>query len=127
MQTELEEARTRQQSAALAATRTALARLETARGEAGREIVQAAACSPGDLATLAGYRRGLILRKQSLRAQEQEGERRLAEQRQRWMEARRKCRLLEKLKERRQAEHALLVNRELDAIAGEMFLSRWSR
>jgi flagellar export protein FliJ len=126
-QTDLEENRTKQMSAALAQTRAALVEVESSRAGAGRETVQAATLHPRDLAALAGYRRRLALREAALRRQEQECEQRLADQRRRWVEARRRCRLLEKLKERRLAEYTLQLGREFDAQASEMFLSRWRR
>jgi hypothetical protein len=43
------------------------------------------------------------------------------------MEARRRCRLLEKLKERRRAEWEKARDRELEELASESFLARWNR
>ena len=42
------------------------------------------------------------------------------------MEARRRCRLLERLKERRRAEWRAEEGKELEALASESFLARWS-
>ena len=43
------------------------------------------------------------------------------------LEARRRCSLLERLKERRLAEWTHERDRELDEIAAESYLARWSR
>jgi hypothetical protein len=39
--------------------------------------------------------------------------------------ARRRCRLLEKLRDRRREEHEQAINRELEEIASELTLARW--
>ena len=43
------------------------------------------------------------------------------------LEARRRCRLLEKLKERRLAEWRAAAEREIEALAAEAFLTRWNQ
>jgi hypothetical protein len=43
------------------------------------------------------------------------------------LEARRRCRLLERLKERRKGEWDIAFNRELEAVAAESFLAQWNR
>jgi hypothetical protein len=48
-------------------------------------------------------------------------------QQQTMLEARRRCRLLERLKERRMAEWTVARDHELDEIAAESYLARWSR
>jgi hypothetical protein len=48
-------------------------------------------------------------------------------QQQTMLEARRRCRLLERLKERRMAEWTVARDHELDDIAAESYLARWSR
>jgi len=50
----------------------------------------------------------------------------LAEREAAMMEARRRFRLLEKLKERRLAEWQKVQERELDQIASESFLAKWN-
>jgi hypothetical protein len=42
------------------------------------------------------------------------------------LEARRRCRLLERLKERRLAEWTSARDRELEEVASESFLARWA-
>ena len=43
------------------------------------------------------------------------------------LEARRRCRLLERLKERRLADWTAERNRQLEEVASESFLARWRR
>ena len=43
------------------------------------------------------------------------------------LEARRRCRLLERLKERRLAEWTAERDQELEEMAAETYLARWSR
>jgi hypothetical protein len=43
------------------------------------------------------------------------------------LEARRCCRLLERLKERRRAEWQAATDREMEELAAESFLAGWSR
>jgi hypothetical protein len=42
-------------------------------------------------------------------------------------EARRRCRLLERLRERRRAEWKTENDRELEQVAAESYLARWGR
>ncbi len=50
---------------------------------------------------------------------------RLARQQNSYMEARRDLRLLEKLRERRLAEWTIEAGREMENVAGELYLARW--
>ncbi len=68
----------------------------------------------------------LDLKQRQLAEAVRQCEQRLAAQRKRWTEARRRCRLLEKLKERRRAEYDYEMNRELESLASETFLARWN-
>jgi flagellar biosynthesis chaperone FliJ len=56
-----------------------------------------------------------------------EGEKKLEECRNAMLEARRRCRLLEKLKERRKADWTVALNRELEELASESYLAQWNR
>ena len=53
--------------------------------------------------------------------------RELAKQQAAMLEARRRCRLLERLKERRWSEWKLAADRELEQAASESYLARWGR
>jgi hypothetical protein len=125
--TDLEEARTKQWLAALAQTRNARAQLVLSREEAGRAVVAAAALEPQDLVALAEFRWGVAARDLELQKREQDCEQKLAEQRRRWIEARRRCLLLEKLKERRLAEYRAQLDHELETVAMESFAAGWGR
>ena len=57
----------------------------------------------------------------------EECSRRIEAQRSRLLEARRQCRLLEKMKQRGQEEWSRALARELDDFASEMHLAQWSR
>jgi len=125
--TELEEARTRQWLAALAETQAGRVQLAGARREAEEQLMTAPALLPQELDTLADYREGLATRDRELRKREQNCEQRLEEQRRCWMDARRRCRLLEKLRERRLAEYRIELDRELETLAMESFAAGRSR
>ena len=51
----------------------------------------------------------------------------LADQQKQMLEARRRCRLLERLKDRRLLEWTAARDHELEDIAAESYLSRWSQ
>jgi hypothetical protein len=53
--------------------------------------------------------------------------RKLAAQEAAMLEARRRCRLLERLKERRGGEWRMAENREVDELASESYIARWNR
>jgi hypothetical protein len=56
-----------------------------------------------------------------------EAAQKLAEQQKLMLEARRRCRLLERLKERRFTEWTATRDREVEEIAAESYLARWGR
>jgi hypothetical protein len=101
--------------------------LKAERTAIDRELLTRYAIPAADLLNLGLYR---------LRANQQETE--LAEERRqrvlsaseqcaRVQRAQRNVKLLEKLKERRLEEHAVLAGRELEAVAAEAYLARWSQ
>jgi regulator of protease activity HflC (stomatin/prohibitin superfamily) len=57
----------------------------------------------------------------------QRREQAMRDQMQRVQEAQRRVRLVEKLRERRQAEHRYLEEKEIETLAAEAFLARWDR
>jgi len=125
-QCELEETRTKQLAAGLQQLQAEQTALDESRQTANRTVLDAQSPLPGDLSALAGYRRVLDLKQRQLAEAVRQCEQRLAAQRKRWTEARRRCRLLEKLKERRRAEYDYEMNRELESLASETFLARWN-
>lgn len=126
-QLELEELKFKQMSAALQELDRQRAALESARDSAGRDLIGSGVVTGLDLHALAGYRNALALRSAAMLRQRRQEEARLEEQRRKYQEARRQCRLLEKLKERRRAQWQAECDRELEELASESFLSKWNR
>jgi flagellar export protein FliJ len=86
--------------------------------------------SPGDvsgetLAALEAYRDWV--RRETLRLEDRirQLDRRIAEQRGRVIEAQRKVKLLERLREKALRQWTAEVNREIESFAAEAFLARW--
>lgn len=107
-------------------------RLEAARvailaswDRAGRQLLAAASVDGSDLAALGGYRSRLEREREVNTRQRQEASGRTACQRVKVMEAHRRVRLLEKLRQRRFEEWRVGWNRETENFAGEAFLARW--
>jgi len=126
-QLELEESRFRQRMAEIADLDRARDSLLAAEREAEIELRQSASISGQDLMALTGYRRWVAARARKLAADRAEAQKRLAAQETAMLEARRRCRLLERLKERRLAEWEAARDRELDALASESYLAGWVR
>jgi hypothetical protein len=78
-----------------------------------------------DLDALAGFRLRLRRQEQTLLGTCREIEARLAEERGRWLEVRRRVRMLEKLKARRVQQYVYEHDRELEQFAAEMYLAQW--
>jgi hypothetical protein len=127
MQLELERDKLRQATAGLAEMALAAVRLELVKSRAEGAVCQSAAVEAGDLWALAAYRQRLIAELQALALRRAAAERQAAAQRQKVLEAQRQCRLLEKLEQRRHAEWRRAQDREMESVAAESFLARWSR
>jgi flagellar export protein FliJ len=86
-------------------------------------------CDARDAGTdpLDAYRVQTGRRKEALRQRLVEARKQVAAQRERLLEARRKHRLVEKLRERRVAEWVMESNREIEQNAAESHLARLSR
>lgn len=126
-QLELEEVKFRQQAAILAALDRQRAELEAEGIRAEVEVRDRRHVTGSDLSALGKYRLFIKDREAHL-AQERAACSRLLEERQTAMlEARRRFCLLEKLKERRFAEWEKARDKELEEVASESFLARWSR
>jgi len=124
---ELEQFRMRELAAALESTEQKRARLEAER-LAAQQALQLSRTTPAE--ELAAYDAFLVrLRKldQQLLELRRRQQQELDRQRKRVLEAQRRCRLLERLKERRRREWEIEVNRELENFAAEAHLFRWSR
>jgi flagellar export protein FliJ len=125
-QLELEEARYKQQLAGLAA----LDRLReeiAAAGTGAENDVRRRSYVPGpDLTALDRFRSHAKVEEARLVEQRVAAARKAAEQHEAMLAAQRRCRLLERLRERRLADWQAARDRELDEIAAESFLARWT-
>jgi len=124
---ELEEARYRQQAAALAAFDRARAEMVAEGVHTESEARSWNPLTDRDLAALAEFRRDLRARETSLGARRAECARQLTALENAMLEARRRYRLLERLKERGLEAWKAERDRELEQLASESFLARWER
>jgi len=126
-QLELVEIEFRREGAALAELDRALAELGDRGIRIEAEVRDWNFLSGRDLSALSGFRLYAERRAKALAAQRAEQARKLAERELDMQEARRRCRLLEKLRERRLAEWQSAHARELEEIAAESYLARFAR
>jgi hypothetical protein len=127
LQLEQEEARFRRQSALLAEIDRSRADLEAAGVHTEAQVRQWNPVEGRDLAALGAYRVEIRRQQDRMAEARREAVRQLADQQQKLLEAQRRCRLLERLKERRLAEWREGFDRELQELASESFLARWNR
>ena len=104
-----------------------LKELEELRQRAEQALLEAPAVTGSELAALEAYRRRLNLERARKQQELADCEPRIEAQRQRVLEAQRRVRLLERLRERRFSEWEAELNRELEALAAESYLARWKR
>jgi uncharacterized sporulation protein YeaH/YhbH (DUF444 family) len=126
-QLEVEEAKFKRQAATLAELDRARAELEAA---GIKSEVQVRGWSPlvgRDLAALGSYRLHVKMKKTEMGARRAECQEKLAAQQKAMLEARRRLRLLERLKDRRFQEWQSASNRELEGLAAESHLGQWKR
>jgi len=126
-QLELEEVRFKQQVAALAELDGARARLEAAGMQAELQVRDWSEMRGGDLAALGSFRLDVKQRENQIAARRVECQKSLETQQRIMLEARRRSRLLERLKDRRLAEWQATRDRELEEIASDSFLAKWGR
>ncbi len=94
---------------------------------AAEEQVLSAHCLQGaSLNGLAAYRIRLRKRTDSLNAERHSCDMRLTEQRAQWIEARKRYRIMERLRHRKLTEYASKLDRELDLLAAEAYGARWN-
>jgi hypothetical protein len=122
---EIEQYRAQQLALELEQTERARAQLAVDRTAAEEAVVGSASIDGADLASHAAYLAILTRKAQELERRRVQQEQRLKQQHQRLMEARRRFRLLERLKTRRQEEWQTEFNRELENFAAESHLARW--
>jgi hypothetical protein len=127
VQLELEEARYKQQAAALAGLDRQRAEVEASGIRAEIEVREWRPIAAGDLTALGSFRQYVKSRESEIARLRFEAAQKLAEQQKVMLEARRRCRLLERLKEHRLTEWTAERDREVEEIAAESYLARWSR
>jgi hypothetical protein len=127
VQLELEEARYKQQVAALAGLDRQRAEVEASGIRAEIEVREWRPIAAGDLTALGSFRQYVKSRESEIARLRFEAAQKLAEQQKVMLEARRRCRLLERLKEHRLTEWTAERDREIEEIAAESYLARWSR
>jgi flagellar export protein FliJ len=90
--------------------------------------VLSSACIEGsDLRALTGFRVRIKSERAALQASRAQCEAQIVEQRKRLLKARKDCRILEQLKEKRHQEWTYLGEREIEETAAESYISRWLR
>lgn len=122
-QLEIEENRFKHLAAALAEIDRARADLESTAIRAELQVRGWAPLLGQDLSALAGFRADVKTKEEALAGRRAECQRQLETQQRVMLEARRRCRLLEKLRERRWEEWRAATDRELEQFAGENYLA----
>lgn len=123
----LEESRVRQQSAALADLDRQRAQAQASARSAEEDVRSSPTVEGQDLAALGEYRVRMQARERQIVQQRVEAEKKLAELQAAMTEARRRCRLLERLKERKKEEWQAARDKELEELASDAFLAGWGR
>jgi hypothetical protein len=126
-QLELEEVRFKQQLMALAELDQTRAELEAAGMQAEKQVRDYGSLAGGDLAALGSFRLDLKQKDGEIAARRVTCQKSLETQQRTMLEARRGCRLLERLKDRRLAEWTSARDHELEELASESFLAKWGR
>jgi len=127
IQLELEEARYKQQVAALAGLDRRRAEIEASGIRAEIQVREWRPIEASDLTALGSFRLYVKSQESEIARLRFEAAQKLAEQQKLMLEARRRFRLLERLKQRRFAEWTASGNREVEDIAAENYLARWGR
>jgi flagellar export protein FliJ len=80
-----------------------------------------------DLAALAAFRRHVVGKEKQIEDLREEARRKLESRKTAVIEARRRCELLERMKQRRREEWQAAADRELEQAAAESYLARFAR
>jgi len=126
-QLQLAEARVEQQLAALAEIDRERAGLDATGHRTEAEVRQFTGLEGGDLSALGSFRLALKVQDRALSASRVECQKELAVRQTVMLEARRRCRLLERFKDRRLTEWQSAADRELDEVAADSYLAQWAR
>ena len=126
-QLELEELEYRRQMAAVADLDHCQAEVQESGRTAERLVRAWNPLAGGELEALGDFRLHVKRRERELAASREEHHKRMERQHTQLLEARRRLRLLERLKERRWEEWRSAGEKELQDLAGESYLARWRR
>jgi hypothetical protein len=127
IQLELEEARYKQQIASLAGLDRQRAEVEASGIRAEIQVREWSPIAAGDLSALGNFRLYIKSQESEIARRRFEAAQKLAEQQKLMLEARRRWRLLDRLKDRRLTEWTTGRDREVEQIAAESYLARWHR
>ena len=128
MQLEVEEAKHQQRIAELRQLESERSEMEAAGIRTEVEVRSWSPLAGCDLEALARFRRHLAGQEKQLARRSEEARQRAAAQQKALVEARRRCELLERLKQRRVAEWQAAADREAEQMASEFHLVRqWRR
>ena len=122
-QLEMEDARFKQQIVAVADLDRTRAELEAAAIRSEVEVRKWSPLAGHDLAALSGFRLLVQDQEKQLATQRAEALQRLEAQQRVMLEARRRCRLIERLEQRRLAEWQSAADREVEQLAAESYLA----
>ena len=109
------------------ATERQIEHLRVERTSIDQELLDRSAIPAVDFLNLSHYRLRASQEAIELANQLQQRMQSASEQRARVQQAQQAVKLLEKLRERRLEEHTTLAGRELEQVAAEAYLSRWSQ
>ena len=112
--------------AALAESQKAIAALQAERLTIDHEMVTRKSIAASELMALELYHLGAKKRELDLNELRERCESAVREQRAKLQAAERRVRLLEKLRERRLAEHAYAETKELEELAADAFFAKWA-
>ena len=127
IQLELEEVRYKQQIASLAGLDQQRAEVEASGIRAEIQVREWSPIAAGDLSALGNFRLHIKSQESEIARRRFEAAQKLAEQQKLMLEARRRWRLLDRLKDRRLTEWTTGRDREVEQIAAESYLARWHR
>ena len=126
-QLEIEEARYRQKLAAVTALDRERDSLEASGIQAEAQVRAWKPIAGEDLGALSSFRSAIHAREKQIAARREESVKAAGTQLQSMIEAQRRCRALERLKERRSSDWQAANERELEQIATESYLARLTR
>lgn len=126
-QLEIEEAKYQQRLAAVAALDRARAEMEASGIQAEVQVRAWRPVVGNDLVALSRFRQSVRAKEKQIAVRRAESSKAADAQLRAMLEAQRRCRLLERLKERRLAEWRAANDRALEELATESYLARWTR